>query len=98
MGSLFLWITREARSSPCQSWVDYTMITAEVLELFRLCYGADGCVRGAHLIEVLAYLRSFVPSCAEKDNNRKGIALPCENPEGNHGKPILMTTLSSHER
>jgi hypothetical protein len=36
--------TREARSSPCQSWVEYTTITAEVLELLRVCDGADGYV------------------------------------------------------
>ena len=32
MVSRFLWITREARSSPCQSWVDCTTITAEALD------------------------------------------------------------------
>jgi hypothetical protein len=53
---------------------------------------------GAHLIRELAYLRSFLPSCTEKDNHREGIALPCENPEGNHVKRILMTTLYSQER
>jgi len=31
---------------------------------------------GAHLIEELAYLRSFVPPWTDKDNNREGIALP----------------------
>jgi len=57
-----------------------------------------GALCGAHLIEELAYRRSFVPSCTDKDNNRGGIALPCENPEGTNGKHILMTTLYSHER
>ena len=53
---------------------------------------------GAHLIKELAYLRSFLPSCTEKDNHREGMALPCENPEGNHVKHIRMMTLYSHER
>src|SRR5438874_427567 len=53
---------------------------------------------GAHLIKELAYLRSFLPSCTEKDNNREGMALPCENPEGNNVKHIRMMTLYSHER
>jgi len=30
---------------------------------------------GAHLIKELAYRRSFVPSCTEKDNHREGMAL-----------------------
>jgi hypothetical protein len=42
--SLCLWIIREARSSHCHSWVDYTTMTAAVLELLRVCDGADGCV------------------------------------------------------
>jgi hypothetical protein len=53
---------------------------------------------GAHLIEDLAYHRSFLLSCTEKDNHREGIALPYENPEGNHVKHSLMTTLYSQER
>ena len=53
---------------------------------------------GAHLIEDLAYRRSFLLSCTEKDNHREGIALPDENPEGNHVKQSLMTTLYSQER
>jgi hypothetical protein len=53
---------------------------------------------GAHLIDEQAYLRSFLPSCTDKDHNRESIALPCDNPEGNHVKHILMTTLYSHER
>jgi hypothetical protein len=53
---------------------------------------------GAHLIDELAYLRSFLPLCTDKDHNRERIALPCENPEGNNVKHILMTTLYSHER
>src|SRR5262245_850573 len=44
MVSLFLWITRAARSSLCQSWVDYTTIIAEVLELLRVYDEADGCI------------------------------------------------------
>jgi hypothetical protein len=53
---------------------------------------------GAHLIEDLAYLRAFLPSWIEKDNNREGMVLPCENPKGNDVKHILITTLYSHER
>ncbi len=53
---------------------------------------------GAHLIEDLAYHRSFLLSCTEKDNHREGIALPYENPEGNHVKHSLITTLYSQER
>jgi hypothetical protein len=53
---------------------------------------------GAHLIKELAYLRSFLPSCTEKDNNREGMALPCENPEGNNVQHIRMMTLYSLER
>ena len=49
------------------------MLTTE--QMVALC--------GAHLVKELAYLRSFLPSCTEKDNNREGMALPCENPEGN---------------
>src|SRR6266571_3175992 len=44
MASLVLQIERMARSSPCQSWVDYTTITAEVLELLHVNDRADGCV------------------------------------------------------
>jgi len=57
--SLFLWITREARSSACQSWVDYITITAEVLELLLVCYEADEYVvwsaphRGARRLSFL---------------------------------------------
>jgi hypothetical protein len=57
-----------------------------------------GAFCGALLIEKLAYLRSFVPSCTEKDNHRERMALPCQNPEGNHGKLIRMTKLYSQER
>jgi hypothetical protein len=57
-----------------------------------------GAFCGALLIEELAYLRSFVPSCTEKDNHRERMALPCQNPEGNHGKLIRMTKLYSQER
>ncbi|HEX9131353.1 MAG TPA: integrase core domain-containing protein [Ktedonobacteraceae bacterium] len=64
------------------------MLTTE--QMVALC--------GAHLIKELAYLRSFLPSCTEKDNNREGMALPCENPEGNHVQHIRMMTLYSHER
>jgi hypothetical protein len=53
---------------------------------------------GAHLIEDLTYLRAFLPSWTEKDNHREGIVLPCENPEGNDVKQILITTLYSHRR
>src|SRR4051812_21809612 len=53
---------------------------------------------GAHLIKELAYLRSFLPSCTEKDNNREGMAFPCENPEGNNVQHIRMMTLYTHER
>ena len=53
---------------------------------------------GAHLIKELAYLGSFLPSCTEKDNNREGMALPGENPEGNNVKHIRMMTLYSDER
>ena len=53
---------------------------------------------GAHLIKELAYLRSFLPSCTEKDNNREGMALPCENPEGNNVQHIYDDYLYSHER
>ena len=63
------------------------MLTTE--QMVALC--------GAHLIKELAYLRSFLPSCTEKDNNREGMALPCENPEGNNVKHIRMMTLYSHE-
>jgi hypothetical protein len=56
-----------------------------------------GAFCGAHLIKELASLRSFLPSCTEKDHNREGMALPCENPEGNNVKHIRMMTLSSHE-
>jgi hypothetical protein len=52
---------------------------------------------GAHLIKELAYLRAFLPSCTEKDNNREGMALPCENLEGNNVQHIRLT-LYSHER
>ena len=64
------------------------MLTTE--QMVALC--------GAHLIKELAYLRSFLPSCTEKDNNREGMALPCENPEGNNVQHIWMMTLYSHER
>ena len=52
---------------------------------------------GAHLIKELAYLCSFLPSCAEKDNNRERMALPYENPEGSNVQHIRMMTLYSHE-
>jgi hypothetical protein len=52
---------------------------------------------GAHLIKELAALRSFLPSCTEKDNHREGMAFPCENPEGNNVQHIRMMTLYSHE-
>jgi len=42
--NLFLGISREERSSPYQSLGDYTTITAEVLELFRVCYAVDECL------------------------------------------------------
>ncbi len=64
------------------------MLTTE--QMVALC--------GAHLIKELADLRSFLPSFTEKDTNREGMALPCENPEGNHVQQIRMMTLSSHER
>ena len=64
------------------------MLTTE--QMVALC--------GAHLIKELADLRSFLPSFTEKDTNREGMALPCENPEGNHVKHIRMMTLYSHER
>jgi hypothetical protein len=35
------------RSSPFRSWVDYTTIIAEVLELLRVCKEADGSVGGS---------------------------------------------------
>jgi hypothetical protein len=57
-----------------------------------------GAFCGAHLIKELAYLRSFLPSCTEKDNNLEGMTLPCENPEGNNVQHIRMMTLYSHER
>ena len=56
-----------------------------------------GAFCGAHLIKELAYLRSFLPSCTEKDNTREGMALPGENPEGNNVKHFPMMTLYSHE-
>jgi putative transposase len=34
-----------------------------------------GAFCGAHLIDELAHLGSFLPSCTEKDNNREGMAL-----------------------
>jgi len=64
------------------------MLTTE--QMVALC--------GAHLIKELADLRSFLPSFTEKDTNREGMALPWENPEGNHVQQIRMMTLSSHER
>jgi hypothetical protein len=98
MASLVLQIERMARSSPCQSWVDYTTITAEVLEFYMLTTVQMVALGGAHLIKELAYLRSFLPSCTEKDNHREGMAFPCENPEGNHVQHIRMMTLYTHER
>ena len=53
---------------------------------------------GAHLIKELAYHRSFLLFCTEKDNHREGMALPCENPEGNNVQHIRMMTLYSQER
>ena len=64
------------------------MLTTE--QMVALC--------GAHLIKELASLRSFLPSCTEKDNNREGMALPCENHEGTNVQHIRMMTLYSHER
>jgi hypothetical protein len=57
-----------------------------------------GALYGAHLIEEVAYRRSFLPFYTDEDNKREGFALPCENPEGDNVKHILMTTLYSHER
>ena len=64
------------------------MLTTE--QMVALC--------GAHLIKELEYLRSFLPSCTEKENNREGMTLPCENPEGTNVQHIRMMTLYSHER
>jgi hypothetical protein len=41
MVSLVHQITMVARSSPTPSWVDYTPIIVEVLELFHVCKEAD---------------------------------------------------------
>ena len=97
MASLVLQIERMARSSPCQSWVDYTTITAEVLELLHVNDRADGCVMWS-APQQGAGIPSFLFACTEKDNNREGMALPCENPEGNNVQHIRMMTLYSHER
>ena len=53
---------------------------------------------GAQLIEELEDRRSFLPFSTDEDNNRGGIALPGGNPEGDHGKHLLMTSLSSQGR
>ena len=53
---------------------------------------------GAHHIEELAYLPSFLPSRTDKDNDRERMVLPGENSLGNRVKHLLMTTLYSHER
>ena len=53
---------------------------------------------GAHLIEELADRRSFLPFSTDEDHKREEMVLPCGNPEGDHGKHLLMTTLSSQEK
>jgi hypothetical protein len=53
---------------------------------------------GAHLIEEVADRRSFLPFSPDEDSKREGMALPCENSEGDHVKHLPMTTLYSHER
>ncbi len=61
MVSLFLRITMLARFSPSRSWVDYTTLTAEVLELLRVCEEADGYVVWSAPIWEVAYTQA--PSC-----------------------------------
>src|SRR5258708_28300880 len=61
MVSLFLRITMLARFSPSRSWVDYTTITAAVLELLRVCEEADGYVVWSAPIWEVAYTQA--PSC-----------------------------------
>jgi hypothetical protein len=57
MVSLSLQITIVARSSPSQSWVDCTTITAEALDLRHVCEEADGSVGWSAL-----HLGSRIPS------------------------------------
>jgi hypothetical protein len=56
--SLFLWITMLARFSPPRFWVDYTTITAEALELLRVCEEADGYVVWSAPIWEVAYTQA----------------------------------------
>jgi hypothetical protein len=53
---------------------------------------------GATLIEELADDCSFLPFSTDEDHKREGMVLPCGNPEGDHGKHLLLMTLSSQER
>jgi hypothetical protein len=41
---------------------------------------------------------TFLPFSTDEDYKREGMVLPCGIPEGDHGKHLLMTTLSSQER
>ena len=70
LGSLFLWITREARSSPCQSWVACITITAEALDRLsgvRTSGGFQGCVR--FLWEVVDH--QSLSQCFSNDDDKQ---------------------------
>ena len=79
MVSQLLQITRVARSSPSLSWVDYTTITAEVLELSRVCEEADGYVVWSASYGKSHIVSPILPFLSDVYNKQEVFVFPCKN-------------------
>jgi hypothetical protein len=65
-----------ARSSPFRSWVDYTTIIAEVLELLRVCKEADGSVGRSASAWKSHTVGRFLPFFSDERTKQEVLALP----------------------
>ena len=79
MVSQYLRITRVARFSPSRSRVDYTTITAEVLELSRVCEEADGYVVWRASYGNSHIVSPILPFLSDVYNKQEVFVFPCKN-------------------
>ena len=79
MVSQLLRIKRVARSSPSLSWVDYTTITAEELDLSRVCEEADGYLVWSASNGKSHIVSPILPFLSDVYNKQEVFVFPCKN-------------------
>ena len=85
LATLSLQIEMVARSSVCQSWVDCTTITAEVLDRYKRAKKQRVLCGGVHFMWEVADRKSFFPCFSDGDDKQASVS-------------FLIRTLSASKR